>query len=262
MVNLFHKKVLMLALYAGEIMMKNGAEIYRVEDTITHICKACKMDNVEVFATPTGIFVSVDKGGDDDDTQTYIKRIKGISTDLRKISLVNQFSRKFTTTDLSVDEGMAILKKIDKKGIYSLPVRLLGAAMISISFCIIFGGSPVDCGVSIISAVLGYLLSVFLTKLNINSFVTGFCSCALVAFIALSAATLINGATYDPIIIGTIMLFVPGVALTNSIRDFLSGDMLAGVARLMETILTAISLAAGAGVVIKLWEIFGGGAVL
>ncbi len=49
MVDLFQKKVLMLALYAGEIMMRNGAEIYRVEDTMTHICKACKMDNVEVF---------------------------------------------------------------------------------------------------------------------------------------------------------------------------------------------------------------------
>ena len=83
MVDLFQKKVLMLALYAGEIMMRNGAEIYRVEDTMTHICKACKMDNVEVFATPTGIFISMDRGGDEDDTQTYVKRIKGISTDLR-----------------------------------------------------------------------------------------------------------------------------------------------------------------------------------
>ena len=54
------------------------------------------------------------------------------------------------------------------------------------------------------------------------------------------------------------MLFVPGVALTNSIRDFLSGDMLSGVARLMEAMLTAISLAAGAGVVIKIFDILGG----
>ena len=262
MVDLFQKKVLMLALYAGEIMMRNGAEIYRVEDTMTHICKACKMDNVEVFATPTGIFISMDRGGDEDDTQTYVKRIKGISTDLRKISQVNHFSRQFSASTLSVDEGMTVLKEIDDRGIYPLPVRLLGAAMISSAFCLIFGGSAADCCISVFSGILGYLFSVFLNKLKINSFVTGFCSCALVAFIALSAASLIDAATYDPIIIGTIMLFVPGVALTNSIRDFLSGDMLAGVARLMETILTALSLAAGAGVVIKLWEILGGGAIL
>ena len=98
MVNVFQKKVLMLALYAGEIMMRNGAEIYRVEDTISRICRSCNIDNVEVFATPTGIFLSLDKGGENDDTQTYVKRIKGVSTNLKKISLVNQFSRKFTAS--------------------------------------------------------------------------------------------------------------------------------------------------------------------
>ena len=59
-------------------------------------------------------------------------------------------------------------------------------------------------------------------------------------------------------VMGCIMLFVPGVAITNSIRDFLSGDMLSGLARLTEAFLIGISLAAGAGVVIKLWTMTGG----
>ena len=44
----------MLAIRAGTIMMKSGAEIYRVEDTIERICKACGIEYVNVFATPTG----------------------------------------------------------------------------------------------------------------------------------------------------------------------------------------------------------------
>ncbi|MFQ7474032.1 MAG: threonine/serine exporter family protein, partial [Anaerovoracaceae bacterium] len=64
--------------------------------------------------------------------------------------------------------------------------------------------------------------------------------------------------SYEPIIIGSIMLFVPGVAITNSIRDFLSGDMLSGIARMTEAVLTAVSLAAGAGVMLKLWGVIGG----
>lgn len=106
--------------------------------------------------------------------------------------------------------------------------------------------------------MLCYSFSLLLKKLNINSFVTGFCCCGLAAFIALSASTAVTEASYDPIIIGTLMLFVPGVALTNSIRDFLSGDMLSGVSRLVEALLTAVSLAAGAGVVLKLWDLMGG----
>ena len=258
MVNVFQKKVLMLALYAGEIMMRNGAEVYRVEDTMTRICKSCKIDSVEVFATPTGIFISMDKGGDEDDTQTYIKRIAGINTDLRKISDVNHFSRQFTTTDLSVDKGMEILKDIDEKKGYPLALRVIGAIMVSAAFCVIMGGRAIDCCIAIVSGALCYLFSRLLKKADINSFVTGFCSCALASFIALFASLSIKGANYDPIIISAIMLFVPGVALTNSLRDFLSGDMLSGVARLMEAILTAISLAAGAGVVIKLFDILGG----
>lgn len=258
MVNVFQKKVLMLALYAGEIMMRNGAEVYRVEDTMTRICKSCKIDSVEVFATPTGIFISMDKGGDEDDTQTYIKRIAGINTDLRKISDVNHFSRQFTTTDLSVDKGMEILKDIDEKKGYPLALRVIGAIMVSAAFCVIMGGKPVDCCIAVVSGALCYLFSRLLKRVDINSFVTGFCSCALASVIALAASLTIEGANYNPIIISAIMLFVPGVALTNSIRDFLSGDMLSGVARLMEAILTAISLAAGAGVVIKLFDILGG----
>ena len=111
MINPLHKKVLILAVRAGEIMMKSGAEIYRVEDTIERICKACKIPYVEVFAMQTGIFVSLDSGDDNSDMYTYIKRIRGGGdTDLTKISEINRFSREFTTTDLSVDAGMKRLK--------------------------------------------------------------------------------------------------------------------------------------------------------
>lgn len=258
MVNNFQKKVLMLALYAGEIMMKNGAEIYRVEDTITRICKACKINYVEVFATPTGLFISLDKGGEDDDALTCLKRIKGSNTNLAKISQVNQFSREFTTTDLSVEDGMQILKEIDHAKSYPLFMQLLGAAMISSGFCLLFGGNIIDFLIAIVSGQLCYMFSKSLKKLNVNSFITGFCCCGLATFIAIFSASYIQAASYDPIIIGSLMIFVPGVALTNSIRDFLSGDMLSGVARLVEAILTAVSLAAGAGVILKVWEVLGG----
>lgn len=258
MVNVFQKKVLMLAVYAAEIMMKNGAEIYRVEDTVTRICKACGISYVEVFATPTGIFVSIDKGGESDNPQTYIKRIKGSDTNLDKISKVNQFSREFTTTDLSVDDGMKLLKEIDNEKPYPLFLRMLGAAMVCSFFCIVFGGSVLDFLVAFISGAGCYLLSVLLIKIEINFFIRGFCCCAVAAFAALAAAASIPGTSYDPIIIGSIMIFVPGVAITNSIRDFLSGDMLSGLARMTEALLTAVALATGAGAMLAIWDATGG----
>ncbi len=258
MIEAKQKKILILAVRAGELMMKSGAEIYRVEDTISRICKACGISYVEVFAMQTGIFVSMDTGDENSDMYTYIKRIKGGETDLTKISEINRFSREFTTTDLSVEDGMEQLKKINRMEPLPFPVRLLGAALISSCFALLFGGGPLDfCFASLIGAA-SYLVSWVLSLYSINFFVRGFCCCALAAFLALSAASAVPDTNYNAIIIGSLMIFVPGVAITNSIRDFLSGDMLSGLARATEAALIAISLAAGVGMVLKLWYSAGG----
>lgn len=252
------KKILRLAVKAGEIMLKSGAEIYRVEETIYRICKACGVDNVEVFVMPTGIFVTLDNDISDDSVSTYIRRIRSGETDLNKISLVNQFSRDFTTTDMTIEEGMAQLDKIDGKKRYNVFLRLLAAGVCAACFAVIFGGKATDFFVAFGTGIVCYGLSRFLQKYDINFFIRGLCCCALAAFIALVFSASLSGASFGPIISGTIMLFVPGVAITNSIRDFLSGDMLAGLARMVEAALTAVSLAAGAGIVIKLWTVIGG----
>ncbi len=252
------KKVLNMAIFAGEIMMKNGAEVYRVEDTIARICKAYGITNVEVFATPTGIFASVDNGGEDDDSIAYIKRINSRGLDLNKISKVNDFSRKLASSHVSVEDGMKTLENIDKLKPYPLPVRFLGAGMISSFFCVIFGGGIIDFFVALAAGFTGYAVYTLFNKFSMNSFIMSFLCCAVCALIALTASSAFAAASYEPIIIGSIMIFVPGVATTNSIRDFLAGDMVAGVARLTEAVFTAVALAAGAGVMIKLWAELGG----
>jgi len=251
------KDILMLAMRAGTIMMKSGAEIYRVEDTIERICKACGIDHVNVFATPTGIFVSTDNE-EASNTVTHIKRIRSSETDLTRISRVNQFSRSFTTTDMTVEEGMRVLDEIENSRPYPFWLRALSAAMVTGCFGVIFGGGALDFCVAVPIGLLCYMCSRFLEKYEINFFIRGFCCCALAAFCALVVAASIHGVSYAPVISGCIMLFVPGIPITNSIRDFLSGNMLSGVARLTEACIIGVSLAAGAGVVIKLWYMLGG----
>ncbi len=252
------KRILVLAVKAGEIMMESGAEIYRVEDTIERICKTCGIDSVDVFATPAGIFVTMDRVSDSEKTYTYIRRIKKSDTDLNKISRVNKFSREFTTTDMTVEEGMQILDEIEKGKRYPFFVRLIAAAMVASCFSIMFGGDPPDFLVSFIAGMIAYSFSMILQKYEINFFIRGMCCCALAAFCALVADASITSVSHAPVVMGCLMLFVPGVAITNSIRDFLSGDMLSGLARMTEAILTAISLACGSGIIIKIWDMIGG----
>ena len=143
------KDILMLAMRAGNIMMKSGAEIYRVEDTIERICKSCGIEEVNVFATPTGIFVSTDNE-EASNTVSYIKRIKSSETDLTRISRVNQFSRSFTTTDMTVEEGNRLLDDIENSRPYPFWIRALAAAMVAGCFGVIFGGGALDFCVAVI----------------------------------------------------------------------------------------------------------------
>ena len=192
------RNTLRMAVSAGEIMMKSGAEIYRVEETIFRICKACGIDNVEVFAMPTGIFVTLDNDISGDSVSTYIRRIRSGETDLNKISLVNQFSREFTTTDMTIEEGIARLEEIDGRKRYHVLFRLLAAGICAACFSVIFGGKATDFCIAFVTGIICYGLSRFLQKYDINFFIIGMCCCALAAFLALLLSPfLLSPSTYQ-----------------------------------------------------------------
>jgi len=258
MIDKKQKQILLLAVRAGELLMKNGAETYRVEDTIERICKACKVPYVEVFATQTGIFVTID-AGEDSDVFTYVKRISGgNSTDLKKISELNRFSREFVSTDMTLEEGTERLKEIKKIKPLPITVQLLGAALISAFFCLLFEGGLLD---SVFAAGIGiasYSLSLVLAKYSLNYFMKGFFCSALACLLSLLVCAPFPDLHYASMLIGVQMIFVPGGAITLCIRDFLAGHMVSGLAKMAEVFIIAISLATGAGIVLGVWSSMGG----
>lgn len=259
MIDTRQKSILLLAVNTGELLMKNGAETYRVEDTIERICKACKVPFVEVFATQTGIFVTIDSGKDDTDVFTYVKRISGgSSTDLKKVSEINKFSREFTTTDMPIESGFKKLEEI--KGIKSLPIplQLVGAALISAFFCLLFEGSIPDAICACFVGAVSYAVSMLLGQQSFNYFMKGFICSALACILSLLICIPFSELQYHSMLIGVLMIYVPGGAITLCIRDFLAGHMTSGLAKMIEVFLIAISLATGAGIVLSIWNSLGG----
>ncbi|MDR1068343.1 MAG: threonine/serine exporter family protein [Clostridiales Family XIII bacterium] len=258
MKNAYKKRVLVLALFAGEIMLKAGAEIYRVEDTIIRICKACRIDYVECFAMTTGITLSLDTAEDDADMHTFIKRISRTTIDLTKISKINQFSRVFTSTDLSVADGFEQLRAINAEKGYPFLLRLLGAMLVGAFTLQLYGGGGTDtlCGAGV--SGVAYVLSEAVGKLRFPAFIRIFISsaaCALLLFF-LSAIGIAHNVT--PLVIASLMIFMPGVSITTAARDLLSGDMLSGIARFAEALIIAVAIAGGGGSMLKLWQSTGG----
>lgn len=258
MKNIYQKQVLILALFAGELMMKSGAEVYRVEDTIERICRACKIDFVECFATATGITLSLDSGADEDDMHTFVTRIRSCDIDLDRISRLNQFSRDFTGTDLSVADGMSQLREIAKLKQFILPLRILGAMLVGAFLCPAFGGRPWEMACAAGASGVSFLISEAMKRLEFADFIRVFISCAGCALFSLLFSLIITDVNIPAVIISGMAIFMPGVAITNSARDLLSGDMLAGISRFTEALITSIAIAGGVGLILKSWMLSGG----
>ncbi|QEK12082.1 threonine/serine exporter family protein [Crassaminicella thermophila] len=252
------KNILTLALYAGEIMLKNGAETYRVEDTIIRICKAYHIPYVESFVTPTGIFISVDSN-DDTETNAFIKRIKTRTIDLNKVSQVNNFSRKLATSYISVEEGMEILRNIDNLPKYSKLLKAISAGIASAFFAVLLGATYNDIICSFFISIFVYIAVSFVENLDSNLFIQNAIGGTITALLAILSINIHLGINIDKIIISSIMILVPGVAITNAVRDYISGDLLSGTARSGEAIIIAVAIAVGVGTVMNFWlYIFGG----
>lgn len=249
------KSILRIALYAGEILLKNGAETYRTEDTINIICRSKELKHVNSFVTPTGIFISDDRL----DGISFIKRIKNRTINLSKISEVNNFAREFVKSDISEEEALLELKKIDGEEKYKKSVRTIFTGLASAFFALLFGAGLTDFILAFLIAMIAIIVNWKIEALSKTSFLANATSGALISFLALISKNIGFGNSIDMIIVGAIMPLVPGVALTNGLRDFISGDLIAGTSRVAEAILIAISIAVGVGTILKLWMyLFGG----
>lgn len=250
-------KILHLAADAGKIILENGGETYRVEETITRICKAYSLYEAESFVTTTGIMLSVtDAYGN---TTSLVKRINNRKVDLEKISRVNDLSRNIKARGLTADDVKDELNRIQNIKKYSNRTIIFFSALGAAFFTLLFGGDIYDFIISFITGGLIKSLSISLGNVKVNDFFINIIGGAIAALIALVSVNLNLASHVDTIIIGSIMLLVPGLAITNAIRDTIAGDLLAGISRAVEAFLIAVAIAIGSGIVLRFWFIYSGG---
>lgn len=243
-------KLITVSTLAGKILLESGAETYRVEETITRICIAYGVHTADSFVIPTGIIVTVTYY---DEVATLVKRITSRGVDLNKIDAVNDLSRRIQTDAIELSDFNKELIRISNAPRYSHLTTLVFSSVAAGCFSIMFGGDFKDfIAASLIGAVIKIVSTIF-QKLNINEFfVNSFCGglCALLATIFLNLSLCSN---LDKTIIGSIMLLVPGLIITNAIRDTIAGDFLSGITKASEAFLIAVSIAVGTGAILSIF---------
>ena len=236
-------KLLTCALDIGEQMLLSGAEIGRVEDSIRHICSASGCRRTDVFTITSSILVTVQDT--DGNYHTQSRRITGGKTDLERLHRLNSLSRHISAHRPSWESVQRELQSILVQPAYPFWIEMLASSVIAGAFAIFFGGSWAD---GLVAAVLGGLLHISVSLLRLarmNQILTNVVASFLVSAAAIAATNLGLGHDPNEIIIGNIMLLIPGIALTNSLRDMISGDIISGLLRFLDAILVAVAIAAG-----------------
>lgn len=242
-------KLARTATKAGVMLLESGAETYRVEDTMRRICQAYGASVVDAYATPTMIIISFSIH---EELYHNIKRTQIKSVNLSKIDKVNDLSRRITKESMSLEEFYIRLEKIDEEGVYPTKIMLLGAAICSFGFAFFFKGTLKDALCSLVLGVLLKSLMIFADKFDFNSFFKYLLGGAFTTLGAIVCSRLSLLDSIDTTIIATIMLLVPGLAITNAVRDTVSGDLVSGLARMAEAVIIAVAIALGSGLVFTL----------
>ena len=214
------KDFLHIFLDMGDALLNSGAEIFRVEDTLNRMGYACGAAQMNVFVITSSIVITMEFPEEGARTQTRRIRESG-GNDFTKLEQLNDLSRRFCNHPVPAAE---LRKEFDKININKTkPLwKLLGSLLAACSFAFF------------------YVRPVCMNEVTFQFVASFFTGCAICGLTLLCPFL-----RMDKIMIGDIMLLIPGLMSTNAIRDVLIGDTLSGIIRLIAALLLAAALALG-----------------
>lgn len=245
-----YEKVLELALEVGVGLLSCGGSVSRVETAVDRICVAYGAEEASVAAFPSMILASLrDHDGHE---HSFMKRVYATSNNLALLEKYNQLSRDICAHKYPVDEAL----KMSFETAHAKPrnkwVTIVGSALVAGIYSIFFGGTIADVLPAFLVAFGMAGVSELLSVRSLNVYATTFLLSLMGGILSVSLCKLLNiigvpcqGAY---VMIGTIMILIPGLMTTNAVRDMFTGDLMSGTFTLLNGILLAVVIAAGYGV--------------
>ena len=213
-----YEKLLQAILDVAEEMLVCGAEVARVEDSIERMCTAYGCNRVNSFIITSNIQVTFEDP--DGSIVTQIRRIVRNDVNFDRLDYLNDLSRYICRERPPLKE---LVRRYDQ----------------------VMGRKALPAWIKYTGAVIITGLMAFLGKIEENQLAKVFMISVAAGFAALILVKLGLGDNEDKIMIGGIMLLIPGIAMTNSLRDMLTGDIATGLLRLVNSLLLAASIACG-----------------
>lgn len=254
------REVMDAAMEAGHILLENGAEIFRVEETIGRICRYFGISRVNVFTLSNGIIVTAG-----DEREQYFARVEHIpvrGSSLDRVAAVNQLSREIVEGRYTIEEVRQRLESIRSMPGKTKRMLTLAAGVGSAAFCYIYGGSVRDSFSAFLAGLVLYVFVLRVGKPHLSKIVANICGGALVTLVCIVLYRAGVGENLDHMVIGSIIPMVPGVAFTNAIRDIADENYISGAVRMLDALLVFFCIAMGVGFIFTVYNRMMGGAML
>ena len=235
-----HALALAVASEAGHILLENGAEISRVEETMERIAAHYGVDSTSFFVLSNGIFTTSSFN-----KYANVEFIPFKGTQLDKVVAVNQLSRDIVSGKYSLGAARDRLREIRSMRPHPAWEQVLASALGSAGFCIVFGGGLLDCAASFVCGILLWLFVLYVTAPHMSKIVGNIVGGFFVTALCIVFHRIGFGHSLPNMIIGAIIPLIPGVPFVNGVRDVANEDYIAGATRLLDALLVFFCIAAG-----------------
>lgn len=246
--------VISCLLDVGELLLSNGAGVSRVEDALERLGNAFGFKRCDIHAINSSIILTMTTPCGNIETQA--RRIHSITTNLYAVEQANDLSRKICSGKADLAMVRERVEEIRKAKVYPPTLIYLGFAIAGSFFTLFFGGSWRDLCAAIPLALLLHFFQRILIRSRANQMVENIILSAILTAGALLGSRLFPFLNADMIIIGNIMLLIPGLAFCNGTRDMIMGDTISGLLTLCDALLRALSIGIGyAAVWVLIWRL-------
>lgn len=226
----------------GRRMMECGAEAWRAENTMARIFRAYHLEVLDAHAIATQAAVTVKAPDGTHYTSTCMILPEKTGTDLERLELINALARHICDQPPAVHD---LLKMTEPSGPRWSWREFAGYLLGAGPFAVFFGGTLLDGVAAALIAAVIYCMEQFRQAHHQNRIIYTVLACFASGVLAQLCTGAGLGVNLDMVMIGDVMLFIPGLALVNGVRELFYSDILTGLYRMIQAILGASAIAVG-----------------
>lgn len=237
------RNIIELCGHAGKILLESGAETARVESTVEYIGRAAGID-ISCHAEMTAIFVDSNHN-----PTTHLVKVRTGDFNLQKVDEINTLSRQFTANQITFEQLKSGIERIDHAVIdFNWPEKILGAGLVSVAPMLLFQATWQDLTLAFFVGIIGYLTAQWAGRVIVTPYFSMGIGGLIIGLLAAGLQGLGIATSAQNIIVSALMPLVPGVAITNSLREIIGRHTISGMVRAVDATMTACAI--GAGVII------------